>query len=161
MSLYRLLYLLVSPVIIAHHYFRWALQLTLSPLLPLKKLQSDDTILITGSAGGLGRQIAIAAGTKFGARKLILWDHNSVSLEELRRELITLCPTVQVWTQVVDLRSKNHIKSACDTAMAQYGQISHVVLNAGVLNGKTFVDLSEDEIECTFNVNILSQIWVS
>lgn len=135
--------------------------MTLSTLLPRKKFQSDDTVLITGAAGGLGRQIAIAVGSKFNGRKLLLWDHNSSGLEEVKRELITLCPAVQVWTQVVDLRNKVHIRSACDTAMAQYGHISHVVLNAGVLNGKTFVDLSEDEIERTFNVNTLSQIWVS
>lgn len=162
MNWQKLIYLTASPVMICWHLVKWIMTLTLPHwLLPNKQLGPDDTILISGAAGGLGRAFAIALGTKFGARKLILWDHNSTGLGAIKRELITLCPSVQVWTQVVDLSNKSDIKSACDTAMAQYGHISHVILNAGILNGKTFVDLSEDEIETTFNVNVMSQVWVS
>lgn len=130
-------------------------------LLPDKHFQPDDVILVTGAASGLGRQIAITAATKFNASKLLLWDRNSTALADVKKELITLCPSTQVWTQVVNLLNKDHIQSACDTAMAQYGHISHVIMCAGILNGKTFYDLTDDEIDSTIKVNLMAPIWVS
>ena len=130
-------------------------------LLPDKHFQPDDVVLVTGAASGLGRHIARTAATRFHANKLLLWDRNATALAEVKKELITLCPSTQVWTQVVNLLNKNHIQSACDTASAQYGHISHVIMCAGILNGKTFYDLTDDEIDSTIKVNLMAPIWVS
>ena len=43
----------------------------------------------------------------------------------------------------------------------EVGNVAVLVNNAAVLPAKSFLDLSDEEIERTFNVNVLGYIWVS
>lgn len=109
-------------------------------------------VLITGAGSGIGQLMAIECA-KRGARVLVLWDIKDPvdTAEEIMREAGA---GVVVRRDVVDVTADLH-----DTAQAvitEFGRVDILINNAGIVTGKSFLDLTDDDIERTFAVNTLS-----
>lgn len=109
-------------------------------------------VLITGAASGIGRLMAIKIAAR-GAR-LILWDLDSQRLDGLRAELAAQGVAVQ--TYGCDLAQRDAIRATAARVLGDVGQVDVLVNNAGIVNGKSLLDSSDDEIERTFRVNTLA-----
>uniref|UniRef100_A0A663E1X6 Short chain dehydrogenase/reductase family 16C member 5 n=1 Tax=Aquila chrysaetos chrysaetos TaxID=223781 RepID=A0A663E1X6_AQUCH len=88
-------------------------------------------MLITGSANGIGSQIALNFAS-LGAT-LVLWDMDDEGNKETSR-----------------LAKKNGKRS---------GDVTILINNAGILLGKKFCDILDADFEKTLRVNFLSQVW--
>ena len=113
-------------------------------------------VLITGAASGLG--LLLARKMAAGGAHVILWDVNAAGLEAARRDLEAAGRNVE--SDVVDLSSRQAIESAA-TRVLTGGPVDILINNAGVVTGKTLLDASPEEIERTFDVNVLAVFWAT
>lgn len=124
---------------------------------------SNDIVLITGGASGLGRLMAIRFA-KLGA-KVVIWDLNAAGLEETakmieelrsKKESVGKCHYYQV-----DISNRFNVYAAADRVKQEIGTVSIVVNNAGIVTGKRFLECQDEQIIKTFDVNTLAHFWVS
>jgi all-trans-retinol dehydrogenase (NAD+) len=113
-------------------------------------------VLITGAASGLGLLMARKAAAA--GAQLILWDLNADGLAAVVRELDARGCTVE--TDVVNVASREAIETAATRVLAT-GAVDILINNAGVVTGKTLLDASPEEIERTFDVNVLALFWTT
>lgn len=124
---------------------------------------SNDTVLITGGASGLGRLMAIRFA-KFGAN-VVVWDLNLAGLEETakmieelrsKKENVGKCHYYQV-----DISNRFNVYAAAERIKQEIGTVTILVNNAGVVTGKRFLECRDEQIIKTFDVNTLAHFWVS
>ena len=60
-----------------------------------------------------------------------------------------------------NLRDKNDIQKTASQVVADVGEPTMLVNNAGIVAGKNLMDLSDNDIQASFDVNILAHFWVS
>ncbi len=110
-------------------------------------------VLITGSASGIGRLMALKIAAR--GANLILWDIDLAGLEALSE-------TMQQWGYrpatcwQCDLRSREEIEDNARQVLAKHGVVDVLINNAGVVSGKPLLELSDEAIERTFDINTLS-----
>lgn len=113
-------------------------------------------MLITGAASGLGRELALEAARRGTA--LVLWDIDAGGLDAVSREVASLGASVTVG--VCDVTNPEQVHSRAESILAS-GGIDIVVNNAGIVHGKSLLELSDRQIERSFRVNSLALFWVS
>lgn len=142
-------------------FFYYTLRAAVYPLIPKRYLLKDisnETILITGGGFGLGRLLA-QRFAKLGA-KLILWDINEENLHQTR-SLINKSGGI-CHTAVVDVTDAEAVYRAADKLRQDDGlQVTMLVLNAGIVNGRKLMDLQDSQIRKCFEVNTFSHFWVT
>jgi len=112
-------------------------------------------ILITGAASGIGRLLALRLADA-GAR-LILWDIDQAGLDKAQSELVAAGHASD--TYACDLTKRQEIVAAAAQTLADGGAVDILINNAGLVSGKSLLDLSDEDIERTFQVNTLALFW--
>lgn len=108
-------------------------------------------VLVTGGSRGLGLEIASRLAG-LGA-EVILWARDPERLEAAARSL----PGRASW-RAVDVSDREAVKAAAAATLAE-GPIDVLVNNAGVVAGKPLLELSDADIERTFQTNTLAHFW--
>ena len=126
-------------------------------LNPLKKSLAGDHVFLTGAGSGIGRLMAIRFG-KLGC-KLSLSDINMAGLEETK----SLCekegiPHQNISIFICDVSKKDSIATAATVARQAHGHVTILVNNAGIVSGVHLMDLTEQMIEKTLQVNTISHL---
>jgi all-trans-retinol dehydrogenase (NAD+) len=103
-------------------------------------------VLITGAASGIGRLMVLDA-VRRGAH-VVGWDRDAAGLQELAAQ-------VPVTTAVVDVTDRDAVYARA----AETGDIDVLILNAGVISGRRLLDLPDEAIETTMQVNVLALFW--
>lgn len=90
----------------------------------------DKVVFVTGASGGIGRACARAFAEE-GARLVLHGLRNRDALESLRQELETpvLCVTA-------DVKDRHQVKAMFGEAVARFGTVHALVVNAGVWRPK-------------------------
>lgn len=60
-----------------------------------------------------------------------------------------------------DLTNREEIYRTASIIKRTIGNVTILINNAGIVFGKTLLDLPDDEIDTTFQVNILAHYWVN
>ena len=115
---------------------------------------SGSRILITGAASGFGKLMALQMAQKGG--QLILWDINKEGLDAVKKEI--KAQGNDVVTMICDLRNREEINEWADEIL-ETGPVDILVNNAGIVSGQSFLDLTPDQIESTFEINTLAHFW--
>jgi 2-hydroxycyclohexanecarboxyl-CoA dehydrogenase len=111
---------------------------------------NNRVAVVTGGAAGIG-----AAICRFLARdgaNVAIWDWNIASAQGLVDELTSMGRKVVVCK--VDVSSSNDIAAAAKTVREQLGPVSILVNNAGVSPEKDFVDITIEEWNRVFDINL-------
>ncbi|XP_033645229.1 retinol dehydrogenase 10-B-like [Asterias rubens] len=61
----------------------------------------------------------------------------------------------------VDVTNAEEVYETAKSVSREVGDVTVLVNNAGVLNGKRFMDCSDDMIRRTMDVNVMSHFWTS
>jgi all-trans-retinol dehydrogenase (NAD+) len=109
------------------------------------------SILITGAASGLGRLLAEHFSRDGG--RLILWDIDKDGVEESAARIRASGGIASAY--VCDVSDPNAVASTAK----ETGDVDILVNNAGVVSGKLLGDLSTEEIQRSFGVNVLAHFW--
>ncbi len=108
---------------------------------------------ITGSAGGIGK--SLAEGFAKEGCKLILCDVNEELLTKTKAELEA--NGTEVFAAKTDVSEEAQITKLIDDAAAHYGKIDIWISNAGIIYPKDIIDLTGDEWDRVFRINVKSQ----
>ncbi len=121
---------------------------------------SNQNILITGGANGIGKLMAIEMAKK-GARNIVIWDVNSDSLNKMKEEWSKdpILNKTNLITQYCDLTNKEQIYQLSKEVLNKLKNIDILVNNAGIVSGKSFLEITDEQIIKTFQVNVLAHFW--
>ena len=111
----------------------------------------SKSVLITGAARGIGRACALKFA-KEGWNVTACYaraQHAAQSLEEEIRQLGTQCRCVQA-----DVTDSAAVHRLVLLAQAEFGTPDAVVCNAGMAQQKLFADITEDDWDTMFDVNV-------
>lgn len=124
---------------------------------------SNEIVLVTGGASGLGRLFAIKLA-KRGAR-VIIWDLNLTGLEETakmieelrsKKDNVGKCHLYQV-----NITDRASVYATAERIKQEVGTVTMVINNAGIVTGKRILEIPDEQIVKTFDVNVLAHFWVS
>ncbi len=118
---------------------------------------SADVCLVTGSAQGLGREIALKFARN--GSTMVLWDIDQQKLEEVTEEISEM--DCEVFSYVVDCGDRHQVYRAAKKVKEEVGNVSVLVNNAGCVSGRRIWESSDTAIEETFQTNTLAHFWVS
>jgi len=110
--------------------------------------------LITGGAGGIGRAVA-ARLLRQGAR-VALWDVAQAPLDSAKS---ALSPLGEVFTDVVDITSREQVAAAAARLRERAGEVDVLDNNAGVVFGGDLLAMSDEQLEKTVAVNLNAVLW--
>ena len=110
----------------------------------------NKTVVVTGGASGIGRAIAVKAGS-LGA-KVVLGDIEEAALRasaELVRSTGARCVTARC-----DVSQRDDVQGLADVALAEFGAVHVVVNNAGVGFGGLSWELTTSDWEWVLGVDL-------
>lgn len=116
-----------------------------------------EIALITGAGSGIGRLIALRLA-KLGA-KTVLWDVNTAGLEQTKALIEK--DGGEAYTYFCDVTDRIQVYETADRVRQDVGDVSLLVNNAGIVNGKWFLDTPDEKIEKVMEVNVIAHFWVS
>jgi 3-oxoacyl-[acyl-carrier protein] reductase len=112
---------------------------------------SNKTIVITGSARGIGKITAKNFLNKNGT--VVVSDYDPVLLEKTMEELKSL-QTGKIFGKQCDVREKNQIKDLAEYAFQETGSLDVWVNNAGIVRDDLILRMSEEKWDQVFDVNL-------
>ncbi|XP_057378301.1 epidermal retinol dehydrogenase 2-like [Daphnia carinata] len=130
------------------------------PWIPIKYRSKDisgQIALVTGAGGGIGRLLAI--GLSNAGCKVVCWDVAKQSNEETTRLIQMSKGTAYAYQ--VDLTKREEIYQVAQRVKREVGKVSILINNAGVVSGKVLLDCSDEQIQRTFDVNVLAHFWTT
>lgn len=135
-------------------------------LFPTYKNVKDEIVLITGAAGGIGSEL-VKRFVDLGST-VVCVDYNQKELDRLKDELTSSHPddkdknnNKRVHFYVLDITNVEQVKDVSARIRREVGDVNILINNAGTVNqAKLLLDLTEQEINRLFQVNILAQFWL-
>jgi retinol dehydrogenase 12 len=113
--------------------------------------------LITGATEGVGKATATALARKGYA--VVLAARNPVKAAAVTKEIVTSTGNRDVDYLTADLRSLAQLHRLAETFVMRYPRLDVLINNAGILMPQRV--LTEDGYETTFQVNYLSQFYLT
>ena len=110
-----------------------------------------DTVLITGSSRGIGSAIAKALA-KENYNIVINYKENEVEAKKVFEEIKTYNPNVLMIR--ADIRKINEVENMFNEIEKVFGNVDILINNAGIASIRFFQDITEEEWEDIFNVNV-------
>lgn len=107
--------------------------------------------IVTGSSRGIGREIAISLA-KAGSYVVINYNNNQKSAEETQ-QLIKNHGGRSIVVKA-DVSNYTEAETLVKSAIEHFGKIDVVVNNAGILHLKNFKDMTQEEWEETYRINV-------
>jgi len=136
------------------HWFL-AIVYTIFPFFKRPKNVKNEIILITGAGSGIGQLMAIEFA-KLGAI-IVAWDINDQGLNSTKKLVEkngSKCTTYNV-----DVTDRHRVYEVAKQIKQEVGTVYILINNAGVVIGKDLLDLKDEEILSTMNVNTISHFW--
>jgi all-trans-retinol dehydrogenase (NAD+) len=115
-------------------------------------------LLITGGASGIGRLMALEAAGLGG--RVTVWDINPHHLDTTVAEL-NQRGGARAHGIICDVARRERVYAAADETRAAAGPVDILINNAGVVSGRSLLEIPDEKIEATFAVNTLSLFWVT
>ncbi|XP_030301525.1 epidermal retinol dehydrogenase 2-like [Calypte anna] len=122
-----------------------------------KKNISGEIVLITGAGSGVGRLLSLKFA-RLGAT-VVLWDINQEGLKETSR-LARENGAARVHCYICDCSKRQEVYTVADKVKKEVGDVSILVNNAGIVTGKTFLNIPDSLVEKTMEVNTMAHFWI-
>ena len=116
---------------------------------------TNNTVLITGAASGIGRSLCHRLSEQ--GASLALIDRDEVALDDLSRELEIA--RVRFRIAIADVRDRPGLGQAVDALVRELGPIDILVASAGVCGISLVDDLKVEQVEEILKVNFLGLVY--
>jgi short-subunit dehydrogenase len=116
---------------------------------------SNQVVIVTGGANGMGKAIALAL-LKEGAR-VGVFDSRPDSLQEMKN--MPECIRYPLSLHCVDIRKQDEIKRGLQEVIQTHGTVDGIINNAGLIQPFVRIqDLSDSDIQRVMDVNFLGTL---
>ncbi|KAG8323501.1 epidermal retinol dehydrogenase 2-like [Homalodisca vitripennis] len=122
-----------------------------------EKSVSNETVLITGTGHGIGRELALQFAA-LGA-KIVCVDINAEGNEQTVKELKDRGYT-RVHRYECDVSSRESVLELAEKVGREVGDVTVLVNNAGIMPCHPFTSSSHEEIMRIFNINVFAHFWM-
>lgn len=123
-----------------------------------QNILKNKNCLVTGAAGGLGREISIEMAKKGCNLFLTSKEEN---LEELRSEIQSINNTISIEYQLTDLRITEQIDSLISNVRQKFSHIDILVNCAGENHRKPISESTIEEYDSCMNLNVRAPFILS
>ena len=130
----------------------WPMELYKLSLKPGPKKFSGKVFIVTGAAGGIGRAITERILSLGGA--VIASDLNTDGLATVAEDFADLAGDMV--TIAGDLTDLDVVRQSVQAAIAHFGGLDGVVVNAGIAVSKELVELSDEDWQRSMDINLTS-----
>jgi 3-oxoacyl-[acyl-carrier protein] reductase len=111
----------------------------------------EKTVLVTGASRGIGREVARQFAQN-GYAVAIHYHQNKEMAQSLCEELSSQgFPCILVQS---DVANRAQVEKMTEQVLTKFGHIDVLVNNAGIAQQKLFTDITEDDWDTLFNVNV-------
>lgn len=117
----------------------------------MAKSLSGKTALVTGASRGIGRAVALKLG-EMGAAVVVNYMNSSAVAEEVVEQIVT--QGGKALAVKADMADPMEIETMFDRAIGEFGQLDILVNNAGMAIYKPIAEVSEDDYERQFSLNV-------
>ncbi|KAG1883245.1 hypothetical protein F4604DRAFT_281896 [Suillus subluteus] len=115
---------------------------------------SKGVAVVTGSAQGIGRSIAIRlAGDGYDVVMNDL-ESNKENLEEVKKEIAANFPERRVLSVLGNVSVEEDVKGLVESAVKEFGRLNVFVANAGICRSKSLLETTSDDFESMLSVNV-------
>lgn len=115
------------------------------------------TVLVTGGAGGIGRRMALRFSELGG--NLVIWDLNEPALLKTTQEIRAAGGKCSGYR--CDVSKRENVYATAERVKAEVGPVHVLVNNAGVVSGMRFLELPDEKIQLSYDVNALALFWTA
>jgi all-trans-retinol dehydrogenase (NAD+) len=113
--------------------------------------------VITGGASGMGRRVALECALR--GADVVLWDIDAARLAAVAGEIEAAGGSAR--TDVCSVADREQVYRTARAVEQERGFVDVVVNSAGVVSGAPFLELTDAQIERTFDVNTLALYWTT
>ena len=117
----------------------------------MAKSLSAKTALVTGASRGIGRAVALKLG-EMGAAVVVNYMNSAAAAEEVVEQIVT--QGGKALAIKADMADPMAIETLFDRAIGEFGQLDILVNNAGMAIYKPIAEVSEDDYERQFSLNV-------
>ncbi|MBE6782499.1 MAG: glucose 1-dehydrogenase [Ruminococcaceae bacterium] len=111
----------------------------------------NNTVIITGASGGIGSSIARKFAEK-GWNIALMYFNSQTEAESLKKELES--SGSKIYCRKCDVSDINQVNDFVREAEENLGEITALVNNAGVSLQKLFCDVTDEEAQKIFDINV-------
>ncbi len=111
----------------------------------------NKTAVITGGSRGIGRA-CVRRFAKAGYRVAVIYNQNQAAAEKLRDELTDQGGGCVIYR--CDVADRIQSEGVCKTVLEKFGHVDVLVNNAGIAQIKLFTDITENDWNRMFDVNV-------
>eukprot|EP01027_Heterolobosea_sp_BB2_P013326 GEZU01019224.1.p1 GENE.GEZU01019224.1~~GEZU01019224.1.p1 ORF type:complete len:327 (-),score=71.43 GEZU01019224.1:102-1082(-) len=116
---------------------------------------NNQIVVITGGNSGIGKLMAIKMA-KEGAI-IVIWARDKKTMDETAQEIRSFGGRVH--TYVCDVSDKKNIDECAERVKREVGDVTILINNAGIVNGKQFLQTDDEAMLQTMKVNVISNFW--
>ncbi|WP_327838835.1 acetoin reductase [Bacillus salipaludis] len=111
--------------------------------------------LVTGAARGIGRAIALRLARD--GFDVAINDLNKDSLNHVSKEIENLGRSS--FSIPADISDRSQVFSMVEQVVQQYGQLDVLVANAGIVQVKPILEITEQDLEKIFRINVFGTLY--
>ena len=111
--------------------------------------------VVTGAGHGIGRELARQLAGQ-GVR-VACWDKDGEAAQEVAEQIREMGGKAVAVT--VDVSDQKSVEAAARSTVAELGDVTLLINNAGIMPCKPFLSFTSQEVEQQFSVNVLSHFW--
>ena len=111
--------------------------------------------IVTGAGNGIGRAISLRLAED--GFVIILNDLNKGSLENVSREISDLGG--ESYLIQADVSNRDEVFNMVDEVVDKFGRLDVMVANAGIVQVKPIIEITEEDMEKIFRVNVFGTLY--
>ncbi len=116
---------------------------------------AGKVVVVTGGDGGLGRSMAVELA-RLGGR-VVIYDLDRADIEKVVAEIRAMGGEAHGY--VCDVSNRRMVYETAERVRSEVGDVDILINNAGVISGKPLMEIPDEKIEATMNVNVLALFW--